>query len=72
VIEVKLIRRKQDNRPLILVKQGNQVIFLTKTIWLELKQKVEQVLPEYEQRKLDWYENKQRALEYYKSVVKGE
>ena len=72
MLEVKLVRRKQDNKPLILVKQGNHVLFLTKKTWSELKVKVEGLIPEYEQQKLDWYENKQRALEYYRSVVRGE
>jgi hypothetical protein len=47
MLEVKLVRRKQDNKPLILVKQGNHVLFLTKRTWSELKVKVEGLIPEY-------------------------
>jgi len=71
MLEVKLIKTKQDNKPLILVKQGNRVIFLTKTTFEQLKKKVEEILPEYEQQKLDWYNKKQQSVEYYKTVLKG-
>lgn len=65
MLEVKLVRVKKNNKPLILVKQGNRVIFLTKRTYELLKKRVEEILPEYEQQKLEWY-NKN-----YESFMKG-
>lgn len=71
MLEVKLVRTKRDNKPIILVKQNNRAIFLTKTTFEQLKKKVEEILPQYEQQKLDWYSRKQQSMEYYESIVKG-
>lgn len=70
MLEVKLVRSKINNKPLFMVKQGNRVIFLTEKTFRQLEKKIKELLPEYQQRKLDWFENKQRAEEYFRQVVK--